>query len=80
MWAGKMARVCKTCANVIAREVGEVVQDLIFRHPAGEVFEHVVHGDAGSIDTGLPGANSWIYRDSVLPGHGRIVLLLWFSR
>jgi hypothetical protein len=67
-------------ANVIAREVGEVVQDLIFRHPAGEVFQYVVYRDAGSIDTGLPGANGWIYRDSVLPDHGPIVLLLWFTR
>jgi hypothetical protein len=39
-------------------ELGEIVNDLIGRHPAGEVLEHVVQGDSRADETRLPAAHA----------------------
>lgn len=40
-------------ADIVALEVGEVGEDLLLTHPASEVVQHVVHGNAEAADAGL---------------------------
>src|SRR5437899_11755643 len=47
------------------------MEDLRFRHPGGEVFEHVVHGDAKPPDAGLAAALARLDGDALPVVHDR---------
>ena len=42
--------------DVLKREVGEVVQNPVFGHTRGKVFEDIIHGDAQSSYARFPTA------------------------
>ena len=48
-------------ANVLTREVREIAQNRVFRHPASKVLQHVVHRDTCAVDTWLSAANGRIH-------------------
>src|SRR5688500_9443260 len=50
-------------ASVLALEVGEVAEDLILGHAAGEVIKDIVDGDAQTADAQPPAAFAGLHRD-----------------
>lgn len=59
----------ETSANVVARELREVGDDLIHAHPAREVREDVAHGDARTPHDGLPERDFGVDDDAVTIVH-----------
>jgi hypothetical protein len=50
---GDLARPTPRRANVLALEIREVTEDLVFTHPAGETPEDVADGDPHAADARL---------------------------
>jgi hypothetical protein len=67
-------RVAQTRQDVFAGEVREVGEDLLLRHPRGQIGEHVVHGDAHPVDARLTAALSGLDGDDAFVRH--VVILL----
>jgi len=56
-------------ANVLARQVRKVCEDLVLGHPGREVLEHVIHRDAQPADTGFPAPLAGLDGDDALVVH-----------
>ncbi len=65
------SRELQSRANVILGELGEVLDDLGGRHPAGEVLKHVVDRDPRADEAGLAAPNTGPYLDQSQQGHAR---------
>jgi len=55
--------------DVVPRQLRKVPNDLVFRHPARQVAEHVADGDAGPPDAGLAEPNVRVNRDALERTH-----------
>jgi hypothetical protein len=64
-----VSRERETSTNVVAGEVGEVVKDLAFGHPRGELIEDVVDRDAKAANTGFPTHLARLNRDDLAVVH-----------
>lgn len=58
-------RIFKTRINVGFFKVGEVLQDLPWRHPAGKHFKHMAHRDSHAANRRLTTAHIRFDRDSI---------------
>jgi hypothetical protein len=65
--------VSETRPHILARQLRKIQEDLILRHPSGEVTEHVANADARATDAGLPKPDLWIDADPIEQAHAEAV-------
>jgi len=58
-------RIFKTRINIGLFKVGEVLQDLLWRHPAGKHFKHMAHRDSHTANRRFAAANIRFDRDTI---------------
>ena len=59
--------------DIFPRQSREVPQDIVLRHPASQILEDVVHGDARALDARFAAADGGVNDDAILVGHLIIV-------
>ena len=69
-WSLPLGRIGQYGANMLAREAREIVEDLIFGQPTGEVLEDIRWGDTGSEKRRLPAAHAGGDLNKIPPIHG----------
>jgi hypothetical protein len=67
--------VSETRPHILARQLRKIQEDLILRHPFGEVTEHVANADARATDAGLPKPDLWIDADPIEQAHAEATML-----
>jgi hypothetical protein len=58
-------RILKTRGNVGFFKIGEILQDLFRRHPAGKHFKHMAHRDSHATNRRFTTANVRFDRDTI---------------
>ena len=64
-----LRRVRETRSDVLSSELRKIREDLILRHPSGEVPEDVTNRNASAPDTGLPEPDLRVDVDSIQKAH-----------
>ena len=49
-----VSRERETGADILFRQIGKIPQNILVRHATGEIFQHVIDGDAQPADARLP--------------------------
>src|SRR6266849_1753315 len=62
------------CLEIVAGEVREIFEDLIFGHVGGQILQHLIDSNAQAANTRLSAALVWVNGDVILIIH---VLRLW---
>jgi|SRR5580704_6135367 hypothetical protein len=74
--------VRQASTDILICQIGKFAQDILMAHPARQVFEHIIDGDAKSWDAWLPSALSRLQSDDLGVVHSPIIagLARAFSR
>lgn len=64
-----ISREGEASTDVLGCEVGEIGEDLPFRHPGSEILEDIVHGNAQPADARLSATLARLNRDDISVVH-----------
>ena len=67
-------------ADVVVRQIGEIIENLVDCHPAGQILQHVVDRDSHSPDARLTTALTGFECDVLSPVHALSVGLAVLGR
>src|SRR5579864_6210094 len=63
----------ETRANILFRQIGKLLEQLLVRHPASQVFQHIINSYSQPTNTRLAAAFTWFHRDN-----SRVILTFHF--